>query len=59
MQDKYSLLGAESEGAGSYVQPLRAAMARGNKTLEQSILEKVWWLGKLPEGSDLYFKAKG
>lgn len=58
MQDKYSLLGAEDEGAGSDMQSMRAAMARGNKMLEKSRLEKVWWLGKLQGGSDLYFKAE-
>lgn len=42
MQDRYSLLGAEDEGAGSGMQSMRAVMARGNKMLEKSILEKVW-----------------
>lgn len=45
IQDKYSLLGVEGEGAGSYMQSMGTAMARGKKTLEKSTLEKVWWLG--------------
>lgn len=58
MQDRCSLLDAEDR-AGSDLQSVRAAVARGDKMLEKPSLEKVWWLGKLQGGSDLYLKAEG